>query len=48
MNEQGFDLLDQPVRRVAGLDVPVPFALPLEEYVLPSVERIVQAALDLG
>ncbi len=48
VNEHGFDLLDQPVRRVAGLDVPVPFAAPLEEYVLPSVERIVQAALDLA
>jgi pyruvate dehydrogenase E1 component beta subunit len=37
--------LDAPVRRVTAPDTPVPFALPLEEGYVPSVERI-QAALE--
>jgi pyruvate/2-oxoglutarate/acetoin dehydrogenase E1 component len=48
LNEEAFDYLDTPVRRVAGLDVPVPFAPSLEDYVLPSVDRILSVvrALD--
>jgi acetoin:2,6-dichlorophenolindophenol oxidoreductase subunit beta len=41
LTEQVFDSLEAPVQRVAGLNVPVPFAPSLEEYVLPSKERIV-------
>lgn len=47
LNEEAFDYLDAPVRRVAGLDVPVPFAPSLEDYVLPSVDRIVSIVRDL-
>jgi acetoin:2,6-dichlorophenolindophenol oxidoreductase subunit beta len=39
--------LDAPVRRVGGLDVPVPFAPSLEEYVLPGPERIIRAVESL-
>jgi pyruvate dehydrogenase E1 component beta subunit len=48
LNDEAFDYLDAPVRRVAGLDVPVPFAPSLEDYVLPNVDRIlaVVRALD--
>ena len=40
-----FDLLDAPPVRITRLDTPVPWVKPLELYVLPSVEKIVQAAL---
>ncbi len=39
-----FDLLDAPPVRITRLDTPVPWAKPLELHVLPSVEKIVQAA----
>jgi 2-oxoisovalerate dehydrogenase E1 component beta subunit len=45
--EEAFDALDAPVTRVASLDVPVPFAGPLEDAVLPSAEKIYQAAVNV-
>jgi pyruvate dehydrogenase E1 component beta subunit len=41
--ETGFDKLKGPIRRVATLDVPVPYSQPLEEYIGPSEERIARA-----
>src|ERR1700752_4740869 len=41
--EKGFDWLDAPPLRVAGEDVPMPYAANLEALALPSVEKIVQA-----
>jgi len=41
--ERAFDQLDAPVARVGSLDVPVPFSPPLEEYVLPTAARVVDA-----
>ena len=41
--ERAFDQLDAPVGRVGSLDVPVPFSPPLEEYVLPTAARVVDA-----
>ena len=38
-----FDDLKAPVARVAAKDVPIPFAPTLEDYVLPSVEDVVEA-----
>jgi len=38
--EKGFDLLDAPIKRVAALDVPIPFSLPLEKAVIPDEARI--------
>lgn len=43
MAEKGFDLLDAPIRRVAALDVPIPFSRPLEAAVLPDEKRIEDA-----
>jgi pyruvate dehydrogenase E1 component beta subunit len=40
MVEKGFDLLDAPIRRVAALDVPIPFSKPLEAAVIPDEARI--------
>jgi pyruvate dehydrogenase E1 component beta subunit len=45
--DAGFDLLDAPIKRVASYDVPMPFAPVLENFVVPSVERIVEAARAL-
>ena len=42
--EQGFDLLDAPVTRVTGKDVPMPYAANLEQLALPHPEDVVQAA----
>jgi pyruvate dehydrogenase E1 component beta subunit len=42
--EQGFDYLDAPVVRVAGKDVPMPYAANLEAMALPQVADIVSAA----
>ncbi len=44
---EAFEFLDAPVKRVAGLDVPVPFSPPLEEAVLPDARRITAALRDL-
>ncbi|MFT6581057.1 MAG: pyruvate dehydrogenase E1 component beta subunit [Alphaproteobacteria bacterium] len=42
--EQAFDYLDAPVSRVAGLDVPLPYAANLEKLALPQTETIIEAA----
>jgi pyruvate dehydrogenase E1 component beta subunit len=43
MMESCFDYLDAPVLRVAGKDVPMPYAANLEKLALPQVEDIVEA-----
>ncbi|HEX7290229.1 MAG TPA: alpha-ketoacid dehydrogenase subunit beta [Conexibacter sp.] len=45
--EHAFEQLDGPIRRVATPDVPIPFSPPLEQAVLPSVDRIRDACRDL-
>ena len=42
--EQAFDYLDAPIERVAGKDVPMPYAANLEKLALPSVVEVVEAA----
>ena len=44
INEQCFEWLDAPVRRVAAHDVPLPYAPPLEDFVLPQTSDIVRAS----
>ncbi|MEU3488557.1 alpha-ketoacid dehydrogenase subunit beta [Streptomyces massasporeus] len=39
--DEGFGLLDAPVRRVAGECVPLPFADVLEQQVIPTVDKVV-------
>ena len=39
-----FDYLDAPVLRVGAKDVPIPFSPPLEDFVLPKVADVIQAA----
>jgi pyruvate/2-oxoglutarate/acetoin dehydrogenase E1 component len=45
--DRGFEDLDGPVRRVATPDVPIPFSPQLEQAVLPSVDRVKEAAREL-
>ncbi len=40
IQEGAFDFLDAPVRRVAAAEVPVPYAKPLENAVLPDVAAL--------
>jgi len=42
--EKAFDWLDAPLVRVAGVDVPMPYAANLERLALPQTEHIVAAA----
>jgi pyruvate dehydrogenase E1 component beta subunit len=44
MMEQAFDYLDAPMARVAGEDVPLPYAANLEKLALPDADKIVAAA----
>ena len=46
--EELFGELDGPIRSVTGLDTPVPFSPPLEEYFLPSAAKIAAAARELA
>ena len=47
MMEHAFDWLDAPVKRVHGLDIPLPYAANLEKMALPQVDNIVQAAREV-
>jgi len=44
MESSAFDFLDAPVERIAGLDVPLPYAPNLEAMCLPNTQNIVNAA----
>jgi pyruvate dehydrogenase E1 component beta subunit len=48
INERAFDYLDAPVRRVSGVDVPMPYAKNLEKLAIPGVEQIVAAVREVA
>jgi 2-oxoisovalerate dehydrogenase E1 component beta subunit len=45
--EKGFEDLDGPIVRVSTPDVPIAFSPPLEQALLPSVDRVKEACRDL-
>jgi 2-oxoisovalerate dehydrogenase E1 component beta subunit len=47
VNEQAFEWLDGPILRVTARDAPLPYAPPLEDYVLPQTEDVVEMARRL-
>lgn len=48
ITERAFDYLDAPVRRVSGIDVPMPYAKNLETLAIPGVEQIVAAVREVA
>jgi 2-oxoisovalerate dehydrogenase E1 component beta subunit len=46
--EDAFEWLDAPVVRVASIDTPVPYSPPLEEYYLPQLRDVIEAARKLA
>lgn len=47
VSSEAFDYLDAPVRRLAGLDIPIPYNRELEYHTVPQVESIVREARKL-
>ena len=46
--DEGFELLDAPIRRVAAACVPLPFADALEQQVIPTVDTVIGAIRTLA
>ena len=47
INESAFEWLDAPIRRVTAADTPIPYSEPLEDFVLPGTDDVVDAARRL-
>jgi pyruvate/2-oxoglutarate/acetoin dehydrogenase E1 component len=45
--DKGFDLLDAPIKIVAAPHTPVPFSPPLEQFYIPSPERIAETVRSI-
>ena len=45
--DEGFTSLRAPIKRVSIPPVPVPYSVPLEDYVTPLADRIVEVARAL-
>jgi pyruvate dehydrogenase E1 component beta subunit len=46
--DEGFELLDAPIRRVASECVPLPFADALEDQVIPTVDKVAAVVRQLA
>jgi pyruvate dehydrogenase E1 component beta subunit len=46
--EQAFDYLDAPVKRLSGVDAPMPYAKNLERLALPDVAAVVAAVREVA
>jgi pyruvate dehydrogenase E1 component beta subunit len=46
-SSSAFDYLDAPIKRLAGLDIPIPYNPNLEKHAVPQVEDIVKAIKDI-
>ncbi|MHB0870098.1 MAG: alpha-ketoacid dehydrogenase subunit beta [Chloroflexota bacterium] len=47
ITEKAFDHLDAPVKRYAGMDVPVPFSPALEDLTIPNTQGVVDLVHEL-
>lgn len=47
LSEEAFDYLDAPVKRLAGMDAPLPYAANLEKLSLPKTQNIVDAIREI-
>jgi pyruvate dehydrogenase E1 component beta subunit len=48
ITELAFDYLDAPVKRISGVDVPMPYAKNLEQLAIPDVAHIVAAVKEVS
>jgi len=46
--ERAFDYLDAPVKRVSGVDAPMPYAKNLEKLAIPDLPRLVAAVREVS
>ena len=46
--EKAFDYLDAPVKRVSGVDVPMPYAKNLEQLAIPDVQQVIAAVREVA
>jgi len=47
--DDAWSWLDAPVKRLGGLDVPsMPYAIPMEDYFMPTPKKITKALRDLA
>jgi pyruvate dehydrogenase E1 component beta subunit len=47
IQEEGFDYLDAPVKRVSQLDAPLPYSQALEQSALINSDRVIQAVKEI-
>jgi len=47
VQEEAFDWLDAPIKRVNAPDTPVPFSPPLEQVFIPDKDRIISAVREI-
>jgi pyruvate dehydrogenase E1 component beta subunit len=47
LQEEAFDYLDAPIKRVAQLEAPLPYSRELEQTALINVDRVVQAVKEI-
>jgi pyruvate dehydrogenase E1 component beta subunit len=47
LQEHMFDYMDAPIKRVAAMDMPLPYSRELEQVALPSPEKIVAAVKEV-
>ena len=45
--EEGFSFLRAPIKRVASLDVPIPFSPPMEKFVVPTPDKVTSAVHEV-
>ncbi len=48
VQEEAFDYLDAPIKRVAGVEVPLPYSKPLELAALTGAKQLVEAINEIA
>jgi pyruvate dehydrogenase E1 component beta subunit len=47
LQEEGFDYMDSPIKRVAQYEVPLPYSRELEQSALINVDRVMEAVKEV-
>jgi len=47
IQDQAFDFLDAPIKRVSAIDAPQAYSKALEDYQIPNHDRVLQRALEI-